>query len=260
MGRRRIGMFSGGEMSWAACKTDAQRHGVEGLTLLFADTREEDEDTYRFLHEAAANIGAPLVRVADGRSLWELFRGEGMIGNTRADLCSRVLKRELCDEWLAGNCDPENTTVLLGYGGEEVERFRRGAARYAANGWKAEAPLCERPYLSARDIKDWARREGLAEQRLYKLGFPHANCGGFCVKAGQAHFRHLLQVLPAVYRRHETEEQAFREATGKDVAVLRDRRGGKTRPLTMREFRGRIEAKGECDLFDWGGCGCFSDE
>jgi len=44
------------------------------------------------------------------------------------------------------------------------------------------------------------------------------------------------------------------------VAILRDRRGGTTRPMTLREFRERIQA--QPDLFDadeWGGCGCFTD-
>ena len=67
-------------------------------------------------------------------------------------------------------------------------------------------------------------------------------------------------MLPDVYRRHEAEEEKLRHRLGKDVAILRDRRGGKTRPLPMREFRERIEAGGQCDLFDWGGCGCFGED
>lgn len=258
--KRRIGMFSGGESSWAACKRSALTDGVEGLTLLFADTKEEDSDTYRFRDDAALNIGAELVVIADGRGLWELFRDEKFIGNTRVDICSRVLKRQLCDAWLTEHCYPEETTVLLGYNAEEIDRFRRGEARYLANGWIAEAPLCSAPWISAGQVKAWARAEGLTEQRLYRFGFPHANCGGFCVKSGQAHFKHLLKTLPEVYARHEAEEERFRAETGKDVAILRDRRGGKTLPLPMRVFRERVESREAIDACDWGGCGCFSDD
>ena len=60
----RVGMLSGGEASWAAMKRDAERRGVEGLTLLFTDTKEEDADTYRFLRDSAANVGAS---AGDGR-------------------------------------------------------------------------------------------------------------------------------------------------------------------------------------------------
>lgn len=255
---RRIAMFSGGESSWAAAKLDAQRRGLEGLTLLFTDTREEDEDTYRFLDEAAANIGAPLVKIADGRGIWELFRDERMIGNTRADICSRILKRELADRWLTENCDPADTVVLIGYHVSEVDRFDKARARYAAAGWACQAPLCEPPYMAATEIGDWARREGLRRQRLYEDGFVHANCGGAWVKGGHAQWRHLLQVRPQLYARHEAEEEALRQHLDKDVSILRDRRGGETHPLTLRQFRERIEAGGQCDLFDWGGCGCFA--
>lgn len=257
---RRIGMLSGGDSSWAAMKLDAQRRGLDGLTLLFTDTKEEDADTYRFLRESAANIGAPLVEVADGRTIWELFRDERMIGNARVDICSRVLKREMADRWLRENCDPADTVVLIGYHSSERDRFEKARRRYAAAGWRCEAPLCEPPLISAREVKDWARREGLAEQALYREKFLHANCGGACVKAGHAQWRHLLMVRPGTYARWEAEEEATRQYLGKDVAILRDRRGGESRPMTLRVFRERIEAGGQCDLFDWGGCGCFAGE
>jgi len=67
-------MFSGGAGSWATAKLVAERHGTDGLTLLFADTKIEDEDTYRFLHEAAANVGGELVVTAEGRTPWEVFK------------------------------------------------------------------------------------------------------------------------------------------------------------------------------------------
>ena len=49
------------------------------------------------------------------------------------------------------------------------------------------------------------------------------------------------------------------EYLGKDVAILRDRRGGTRTPLTLRTFRERAEAKGDVDTEEWGGCGCFVD-
>jgi hypothetical protein len=41
--------------------------------------------------------------------------------------------------------------------------------------------------------------------------------------------------------------------------VMRDRRGGQSRPMTMKEFRERIEAGAVHDRHDWGGCGCAID-
>jgi hypothetical protein len=102
------------------------------------------------------------------------------------------------------------------------------------------------------------RAEGIEPPRLYRLGFAHNNCGGFCVKAGQGHFALLLEAMPERYAYHERREQELRDHLGKDVAILRDRHGGETRPLTLREFRERRQAGEPCDLFDIGGCGCVA--
>lgn len=254
-------MFSGGASSWGAAKRVAERYGTKGMTLLFADTRMEDEDLYRFLGEAAANIGAPLVRIADGRNPWHVMFDERLLGNSRHDPCSKILKRQQVDRWLAANCDPAQTTIYVGIDWTEEHRFAGLRDRRAAEGWRYEAPLCEAPYVSKTDILAWLRREGIKPPRLYELGFSHNNCGGFCVKAGQGHYARLLQTFPKRYAKHEAMEQAMRAYLDKDVSMLTDRRGdGKKKPLTLRDLRLRIEGGAQVDIHDVGGCGCFVEE
>lgn len=250
-------MFSGGIGSWAAAKRVASRVGLANLTLLFTDTRSEDADTYRFLRDAAANVGAPLVTIADGRTIWEVFRDVRFLGNSRADPCSQILKRQLADRWLVEHHDPTNTIAYVGIDWTESHRYVRLHQRKLP--WRYEAPLCEPPFLSKNDLHDWARREGLVMQRLYRLGMPHANCGGGCVKAGIGHFARLLRADPERYHQWERQEAALRDELG-DVSILRDRTGTATTPLTLRALRERIEGGGQVDMFAIGGCGCFVDE
>lgn len=266
---RHIVMFSGGLVSWATARRVVERHGAGDLTLLFTDTKMEDEDLYRFLGEASRdifrNMPPNLISLAEGRDPWRVFLDEGMIGNSRADICSRILKRDLADKWLADNCDPAETTIYIGLDWTEEHRFddgRGGGAknRYARNGWVCEAPLCERPYLDRSDLRQLLADAGIRLPRLYDLGFAHNNCGGFCIKAGQAHFVHLLRTLPERYAYHEAKEEEARATFGKDVSILRDRRSGETKPLTLRALRERIEAGGQYDIFDIGGCGCFVED
>lgn len=253
MMRRFVVNFSGGISSWAAAKRIKETNPVSEIHLVFADTSMEDEDTYRFVVAAAANVGAPLHVIRDGRTPWDVFADEKYLGNSRVDPCSRVLKRELLDRFRAENFDPSDTGVVVGLMWDEGHRFEK-LTSYPSP-WRFFAPLLDPPYLTKPALLAEAKRQGLPSQRLYEMGFAHANCGGFCVKAGHGHFAKLLQEMPERYAWHEEKEEALRQQLGKDVAILRDRSGGTVRTLTLREFRGRA-VRGDYDVFDLGGCGC----
>lgn len=251
--RDHVVMFSGGAASYIAAKRVIAEHGRERTHLLFADTGIEDEDLYRFLKEAVAKLGANFVTARDGRTPWELFRENGMMGNTRADLCSRILKRELLDNVVR----TVFTNPVLYFGFDFTEAHRLEGVRRAKPWAQCEAPLLEPPLLWKEDMLAEMRADGIEPSRAYVQGFSHDNCGGFCVKAGQGHFKQLLAMRRSAYLHHEAEEQKFRADTGKDVAILRDRRGGVTRPLTLRDLRKRIEEGDPIDEDDVGGCNCF---
>ena len=184
-----------------------------------------------------------------------ILRDERYLGNTRVDPCSKILKRNLMDRWYQDNCEPGNTVVYLGYDWSEDHRLER--SRAAMKPWRVEAPLSEPPYLSRHAMLRAVELDGIDPPRLYGMGFQHNNCGGACVKAGQASWRLLLEQMPDRYRYHEKKEQEFRDWIGKDVTILRDRTGGKTAPLTLLEFRKRVEAGQDTDQIDWGACSCF---
>lgn len=260
MTHEHVVLFSGGFGSWAAARRLRDRLGPgKEITLLFTDTLIEDEDLYRFLEEAAANVDGNLVRIADGRTPWQVFKDERFLGNSRLDPCSKILKRNLSRKWIKEHCDPEEATLYVGITIDEEHRFKKIQPRWEP--YRIDAPMCEEPYLllAHEDRAAMMRDAGLEPPRLYAMGFPHNNCGGFCIKAGQAHFANLLEKMPRRYAHHEREESKFREWIGKDVTILRDRRGGTVTPLTLKEFRERHESQPtQTDLFDWGGCGCFA--
>lgn len=259
-------MFSGGLGSWLTAQRVAAEYGTDNLTLLFADVGSdrsahvgEDEDTYRFIAEAAANVGGTLVTVADGRDIWQVFRDDRFLGNTRLANCSKYLKQQPCRDWLEANCDPANTIIYVGIDWSETHRLpaiERGWAPYPVR-----APMTEAPLLDRQQMQQACADAGIELPRLYRAGFAHNNCGGFCVRAGQAQMERLLREHPERYLFHETEEQRLRDYLDKDVAILRDRTGGTLTPLTLRRFRERIEDQPDLfDEFDVGGCGCFVAE
>lgn len=255
----RVVMFSGGVGSWATARRVADEYGTDGLVLLFADTLMEDQDTYAFLDAAAENVGGRFVRLAEGRDIWQVFRDVKFLGNTRIDPCSRILKRELMRKWVEANCDPATTTVYLGIDWSESHRAERYARYWQP--YTVRTPLTEPPFLTKRQMLAHAAAEGLPSQRLYEWGFHHANCGGGCVKAGQAQFELLLRRLPDRYAWWEENERQIRAELGKDITILRDRRilNGReiVTPLTLEAFRLRLESQpGLFDAEEWGGCAC----
>lgn len=242
--------LSGGTSSFLAAHRVVERLGRESVVLLFADTMMEDEDLYRFNDDTAAYLGMPITRIADGRTPWEVFKDERFLGNARVDPCSKILKRKLLDKWVRENSP--GAIRYVGYDCFEGHRLAEMRAAKPQSRW--DAPLMWDPPLCKERVQEQVVAMGLIPPRLYAMGFPHNNCGGFCVKAGQASFALLLRVMPERYAYHEAKEQEMRDMLG-DVAILRDRRGGTTKPLTLAALRQRIEAN-DYDRFDYGGCGC----
>lgn len=255
---KHIVSFSGGICSWAAAKRIVEKYGTQDVVLVFADTKMEDGDLYRFINEAAANVGVPLTVIADGRDVWQVFHDERYLGNSRADPCSRILKRSLMDSWVSEHYTPDEAHISVGLDWTEAHRLTRFQERMKP--WIVEAPMTEPPYLTKDQMIEWLRAEGIEPPRLYAMGFPHNNCGGFCIKAGIDNFRLLLHTMPERYKYHEGKEQELREYLGKDVAILRDRTGGESKALTLKTLREREECLPMPLGNDFGGCGCMVTE
>lgn len=264
---KRVVMFSGGIGSWATAKIVAERFGTENLILLFSDVKGnsdsphigEDEDTYRFIEEAATNVGGQLIILKDGRDIWQVFKDRRFLGNSRQANCSTELKQKPARKWLEENCLFEETIIYVGIDWSEVHRLPKIVKNYLP--YKAEAPLTEPPYFEKSELIEWANREGIRTPRLYELGFAHNNCGGGCVRAGQAQFKKLLETMPERFATWEAKEQEIRDYLGKDVSILTETKNGIKKNLPLIELRKRVESNPSLiDPLDFGGCGCFFED
>ncbi len=228
--------YSGGIGSWAAAQRVAAAHGTADLVLLVADTGVEDPDLWRFVRDSTTRIGVAPTIVADGRTPFEVFHDQRFLGNSRLAPCSMVLKQRPCRTWLREHTDPADTVLYVGIDWSETRRVP--AIERGWEPWTVRFPMCDPPYLTKQDMLDRCARQGIRPPRLYELGFAHNNCGGVCVRAGQRQWRHLLDTFPDRYELAEQREQRLRAELG-DVAILRERRAGISRPLTLAELRRR---------------------
>lgn len=253
---KHIVFYSGGIGSWATAKRVISKHGKENVLLLFTDTLIEDEDLYRFLDETAAEMGAKLVRIEDGRDPWQVFKEKRFLGNSRIAPCSHELKQKAARDWIEANYQPDECVLYLGIDWTEEHRTKAPVENWKP--YRVEFPMCEEPFVTKDEMLAELESLGIEQPRLYKMGFAHNNCGGFCVRAGQGHFANLFKTMPERYKYHEEKEQEMREFLDKDVSILRRQRNGVQRRLTLRQLREEIEKDGEqIDMTDIGGCGCF---
>lgn len=205
--------------------------------------------------------------IADGRHPWEVFEDERFIGNARRDPCSKHLKRVLLDRWRREHLDPEDVTVYVGLNWEEPERLEKLRAAEAKRvaklktdtaPWRFEAPLTDPPWESKPMLMDAARARRVEPPRLYDAKLGHANCGSACVKGGHAHWERVLHHYPGRYADWERREMVLMEELGSEWGILNDRSGGTRTPLTLKDFRERLEADTtDYDELDFGPtCGC----
>lgn len=258
MGRRRLTYqisFSGG-MGSAITALIAKENGLE-FNLIFADTLIEDEDLYRFNNDIAAACKKEIVHLVDGRTPWDVYVDKRWIGNTRTAHCSSELKTKQVQGWLKGNAHPKDPLVL-GMDWSEMDRIERASKNWAP---RPVVSILNKYNISRADYDSILARYSIAKPRLYRYGWEHNNCGGWCCKSGLVQHERLYRVLPERYRWHEEQQLIASDKIG-DTAkpYLRKMVAGKTKYLTMAEFREHIEAGAtDEDMFSAAGCGCFTD-
>lgn len=260
---RYIVQFSTGVGSAEVARRLIEEHGPESVVLLTADTRVEDVDNWRFAHEFVDRFGHGVqwVVLADGRTPMQVGRDHRAVPSDRMAICSRVLKRELLRGWIDEHCDPASDVIAIGFDWTEPQRLDAAIPHWAP--FNVVCPMMDEPLIEKWSLLDFYRNELRIEPpRLYDRGHAHANCGGFCVRGGQAAWALGLTTDRAGYLGWEAEEQATIVMLGKTRTILTDRtkealasNGGKRKPLTLRDFRVRIEAGGGHDG-DMGHCGC----
>jgi hypothetical protein len=223
------------EVAWRI----VEQYGAENVVLLSADTLVEHPDNWRFAREVHGRLGCEWVVLADGRTPMQVGRDKRVVPNNRMAICSRVLKRELLRKHIDESYDPTGTVIYLGFDWTEPDRHAAAVPHWQP--YRIESPLIAPPYLAKPDLLETFRRRGIEPPSLYKLGLPHANCGGFCVRGGQAQWALMLQADRHGYLAWESEEETTRALLGKDVAILRDRRGGTVKPLPLAVLRERLD-------------------
>ena len=228
--------MSGGTASAVAADRVLKRYGAEDTTLWFADTSWEDEDLYRFLIDLEEYWGVTIVRYTDGRTPLEVAEKQNIIPNQKIAPCSQVLKTRPFKAYIKDL--PKPLTVHLGLDFTEMHRATRPKLEYEKlSGVTVDLPLLWEPVAKPPHrytVEEW----GIETPRLYKLGFPHNNCGGRCVRQGIKEWLRLKHTFPDRFTEVADWEQEQRAKGGAraDYAIARDQSRGRATALPLYDI------------------------
>jgi hypothetical protein len=281
--------FSGGAGSFATAKLVKDKCGLENIVMAFCDTLIEDEDLYRFNLDVAEYIfetsvsselrwlcnnvppvyedhrNAHLFALCGlwnkelpsfhylqlGLDIWEVFYKKRWVGNSRTAHCTTELKGKQFARWLNATYSHEECVIHFGFDWTESHRF--DGAKKNWHPYTCESVLCDAPYYTRQQIMQMIDDAEIDLPRLYEMGFSHNNCGGFCVKAGQKHFKLLLEKLPKVFEYHEDKLNKILVDIPTTKPFLKKTENKEVRYLSLTDF------KGGQDVDVGTPCGCFSD-
>jgi hypothetical protein len=227
-------LLSGGKGSFASAFL-LKYLGYENVLLYFNDTKSEDPDSYRFIAETRDKLAWPLVSDSDGRDIFQVFKDRRFMGNSRIDPCSEVLKRNRSAAFRK-RFKPNDVRFFIGVGVWEKDRLDRAAPFWEP--YRISSVLVdEEIYDEQKLIAEITARENIALPSMYGHGFTHNNCGGFCVKAGLAHYAQLYKTCPERYLAFERREAEVYAQVPTARPFLRKTLNKKTTYITLREYR-----------------------
>ena len=197
--------FSCGAASAVAAKATLDKYGkTHTVRVVNNPVAEEDEDNRRFLkdvesglgveRETAANANFPSWAAVDG---WEQRRYMEGIGGAP---CTYELKKKARQEWESLN-NPD--WHVLGFTAEEKSR----ADRFMFTERDNLIPVLIDEGITKADCFRILSQEKIELPRIYKLGYPNANCIG-CVKAtSPTYWNHVRKMHPEVFEQRCTQSR-----------------------------------------------------
>ena len=240
--------FSGGVTSAECAVLATQEYKREEIVLLWHDTKREDADTLRFLHESAAWIGIPITERSDGRSVEEVEEDEGALANNRMAFCSRILKAEqwtkyLSELRLAGYTD---IIKLVGFSAGEWKRIQRQTMIAQRDGFTIRFILKERGITKQQCADNWIAR-GIRPPQMYQWS-DHANCIN-CRRGGKAYLIESAKHYPQQFAELIAHE---RKPVFQGHTIFKD---GTVEEIVRRGLKRRVPRKESIDI---GACECGS--
>lgn len=218
-----IAWWSGGITSAVACKLAIDFYGKDNVQVLFIDTKNEHEDTYRFLKDCQKWYGCLIGSISaiggDYESIQDVWRKHKSLNVATGAVCSFKLKRRVREKWQK---EIDYDYQVFGFEFEKKE-FNR------AMGLKMNHPKAKPifPLLMMGWDKDKClevvEEAGIDIPLAYQMGFRNNNClNTGCVQGGIGYWQKMQRDFPKKFESMANMEHELTELKGQPITMLKD--------------------------------------
>lgn len=218
-----IAWWSGGITSAVACKLAIDFYGKDNVQVLFIDTKNEHEDTYRFKNDCQkwydVLIGSITAIGGEYESIQDVWRKHQSLNVATGAICSTQLKRRVREKWQK---EIDYDYQVFGFEFEKKE-FNR------AMGLKMNHPKAKPifPLLMMGWDKDKCLEvvedAGIEIPLAYKMGFKNNNClNTGCVQGGIGYWQKMKRDFPEKFEAMANMEHELTDLKGQPITMLKD--------------------------------------
>lgn len=211
--------WSGGVTSAVACRLAIDLYGKDNCRVIFIDTRNEDEDTYRFMLDCEKWYCLPIETITSEKhpniqAVWLRYKA---LNNATGAVCSSELKRGVREKWEKEN---EWKHQVFGFDLDEAKRAKGMTLNHKHT--KPVFPLMMYG-LSKKDCIKIIQDAKIEVPRVYSYGYLNNNCFKTgCVQGGIGYWQKIQREYPDKFNAMAGMEHELTNAKGKPVTMLKD--------------------------------------
>lgn len=213
--------WSGGVTSAVACKIAIDLFGLESCRIIMIDTRNEDDDTYRFKKDCEQWYGKEIEVIASDvyptiQDVWHRFNS---LNVATGAICSTHMKRLVRERWQKTN---DYDYQVFGFEFEKKEFNRALSMKLNHPNSKAIFPLIMMAY-DKNACMEIVTKAGIDIPMMYQLGFNNNNCFKTgCVQGGIGYWKKMKTDFPDKFERMADLEHELTNKKGSPVTMLKD--------------------------------------
>jgi len=225
MEQKIVAWWSGGITSAVACKIAIDLYGLENVRIIFIDTFNESDDTYRFKKDCEEWYEKEIETITaigkEYKSIKDVWLKYLSLNTAHGAICSSELKRAVRLKWQKEN---EYDYQVFGFDIDEPKRAKSMAINYP----DAKPVFLLLLYaLTKKNCLEIIEKGGYKVPETYYKGYKNNNCDKTgCVQGGIGYWQKKQREEIDVFNEMAATEHQLTDLKGEPVTMLKDQSKG----------------------------------